>query len=254
MDENWLQNLLTKEAEQLSTNGRGGISRLAEKLAMPRETVDRWASGESVPDYRKASEILRKLGGDVERAFPSYQPPTLLTAIRELEGQYGKPAEPIRVAGRVTGGRLAISGQDDIEETTFEDLWRSSPWWGLTNKELPIVLVQVQGSSMAPHYPDGSMIALRPPSDRRQVPNGAPCVFRQGGLGGEERTFKILWETRRGEIIGWPLNYPEHKPVVFRRGEVDIEYLVLGVLNQRVETATEGADLARRAVAQKRGK
>lgn len=242
----WFRDFLQKAVKEA-----GSQRKLADRIGASGSSVNDWLTTDALPGLKHFAALMEIKNGDVKRALPTYTPPSLQVAIKETEARYGKRPEPIRFVGNVTGGRLAFSSQQEAEEINFEDLWRRSPWWSYANKEEPIVLVEVRGDSMAPDYPDGCMIALRKPSDKRIVPNGAPCVFRQGGLGSDERTFKILRETKRGEIIGWPLN-PEHDPVVFKRNEVDIEYVVLGVLNQRVGTDNApGASLARRAVAQK---
>lgn len=237
--DHWFPALLRKRANELNDhNGRGGVERLKDLTGESRSNLERWMGGANPPDLIKAESILAKLGGEMRRALPTYKAPGVADARRQLEAEYSSRGEPIRMGGPVAGGALQAGSQIVEGTVTFEELWRASPMHPYCARNEPFIVVPVTGNSMAPTYPDGSLIALGVYNGDK-LPQLAPCVFRMGSTDEDvERTFKLYCTTEDGEVLGWPLN-PEYHPVIFRRRNPVIEYVVLGVLNPRPHDVRE---------------
>lgn len=136
--------------------------------------------------------------------------------------------QPITVIGAVEAGNLSMSDPADVEDLGFDDLWRDSPWWSHTDAASPVLLLRVRGNSMSPTYPHNSWIAVRKPSDVKQLPNGAPCVMQEGT---DEATFKLLMHKEGGGVSGLPLN--QDFPLInFKKPT--ITYVALGCVQPRM--------------------
>lgn len=217
MTNNWFQEFLAAQAADMADHkGRGGISALARYLEMSRESVDRWASGISTPDVVTASKVIKKLGGDLARALPNWD--------WETDSPYDGPS--MKVMGQIQAGDVELAGDSSYTISgVSQDLWLGKHM----KTSRPVVLLEVQGDSMAPDYHEGDLIACRQPDSVKEIKDGTPCVFRVGN----GYTFKILLRSKDKRIIGHPIN-PDHKPIIFDKGdEVRIEYVILGKIEKR---------------------
>jgi hypothetical protein len=238
--DNWFQATLQDAFENQPLN----VTRYAAWLGVPRETFVTWLDGSGKPDILKAARVIEKIGGNIKRALPGWNPPDTTKLRAQLEREYADRMEPILHAGEVTGGRMSATDRSlsyPEDRLSFLDLWRESPMWPYFTKTEPAITVTIRGTSMEPTYPDGCKIALgRYNGDK--LPQGAPCIFLTGVGDDAERTFKLYRSTTDNVVIGWPLN-PEHPPIIFRR-QPTIEYVVLGLINPRPQPDVQpGSDL-----------
>lgn len=226
-DMSWFAQFLNSELEKrFPRRPHGSLKAFADLCSIGETTMGRWLNDENKPSLSDAIEVLHRLGGDISRALPDFEQPL---GINEKSSAY-QPEPSIRLVGSVSAGSLEIAEPSMVESVVFADLWRNSPWWHYTNACEPILLIQVRGDSMAPTYPNKSFIAVRRPSGVK-LPNGAPCVFRDG----DEVTFKLLMRREDGVVSGLPLNQ-DYDLVAFKSNPV-IDYVALGCIQPKMSVS-----------------
>lgn len=216
MIDTWFADLLTAKAAELSDHkGRGGITALSRLLELPRESVDRWASGQSSPDVVTAGRVIEKLGGNIVRALPTWD--------WERDSPYDGPS--MTVMGQVQAGGVEFAGESVYTVSGIsQEFWLGKRGHG----DRPVILLEVHGDSMAPDYRSGDLIACRKPGNISDISDGTPCVF----LEANHYTFKVLRRTRDKRIVGCPINQ-SHKPIVFDKLEDSrVEYVVVGKIER----------------------
>lgn len=182
--------------------------------------VHRWALGQE-PLLYKAADAFGKLGGDIRRALPDWEPDHALT----------RPAGFI--IGAVAAGTARFAAAEEPREVTVApDSFLRSPWFAYTRAPESgrrIEWVQVSGDSMEPDYPNGSLLACRPPSNPRELPDGAHVILRTAA---GDMTFKMAQFKGTGkhrQIIAIPLNR-RHDVQFFDAAEVTIDWVCLGMI------------------------
>ena len=185
----------------------------AQLIGVSYTTLRSYLDGTSEPSVDKAETILNAIGGDIERAFPEYSPPTSDDA-------------PMRAHGELSTGPVIISAHPTEVAEVLENTFMSSRDWGLTEGE--IVLLRVSDHSMAPYYRKGSLVAFRKPKDPDKILNGSDCIFTDR-LGG--KIFRRLARLSVG-LIGFSLHYdsPSNEEHMWKKDEVEISLIAIGAI------------------------
>lgn len=191
----------------------GNSTKLAEALGVSRTAVEKWMSG---TEMRAGNffGLLRYVGGDPDRALPDYQPPVRAEVpvegkVTATSGVFSSDNER-RV---VPGGLIGL-----LKDSRLDSITHGAP-----------VYIQVNGNSMAPDYPDGSMLVCKRPTSLREMPHNAPVIARVDG----DLTFKYY--QRSGNFVHlFPINSTEHTVQTFEARKVEIDYVVVArfVINE----------------------
>lgn len=186
-----------------------GVSanKLARDIGCSPSDVLRWrgAGGESRIAFKYLRKVLDHFGGSLDMAFP---------------GAF--TGETAKVAGRVSAGFIRLGDEEVREIAGHTAMFQSSRYRALTTGD--VVFLQVDGSSMEPHFPDGSLIACAKPSTS-SIPDFTPVIMRRG----EEVTFKLL-QVQDDRAFAVPLNQG-FRIQEFRLSDLSIDYIVLGMIN-----------------------
>jgi SOS-response transcriptional repressor LexA len=160
-------------------------------------------------------KVLKKTGGDLSRALPDYDEPE------------AKPPVEITIWGRVSAGPCTLASQEPETLPSQAHAWQRSRYRNLTRGQ--VIFLQVDGESMEPQFPNGSLLACAKPATR-DLPDLTPIIARIG----EECTFKLYRPTtdRKGnpEIELLPLNRT-YRTTRHNPRDITIDYIALGVLN-----------------------
>lgn len=205
----WFVPLLKKFIEKA-----GSETRAAKELGVDQKTINNLKLGITKrPRLDLAEELLKRMDGDISRALPDYEP------------DYEK--QPVTLLGRVSAGYATLAVEDPQRIPDFKNIWERSRYRCITTGE--VVMLEVQGDSMEPQFPDGCLLAIARPSG--EIPNRTPVIAL---VKGEEATFKI-WSLQKNaygqeQVMLYPLN-PTHEVQQYRRGDVIPLYIVLGEIN-----------------------
>lgn len=69
----WFRKLIESESESIGKN-HGWKSKLARRCGVSPATITDWLNHGKNPDAFTAFSVLKKLGGDIERALPGWSP------------------------------------------------------------------------------------------------------------------------------------------------------------------------------------
>lgn len=246
MSTNWFQELLQKEAKDRGFN----VTEMASFLGLVRETYDRWQSGFRKPNILQAAEVLKKLGGDINRALPNYIPPSYEQAEKETKAKYrdAVPLMEMPVAGRISAGPVDwIDSGDEDPVLATPELWRNNRYWKLSNpyrnpntgETHEVVLLKVSGDSMDPEFTHGEILAFRVPKNVPDLPDGTPCIIQERGRG---QTFKLLYRaTNNKTLTALPINR-RHRPTTFSGTSEDVEipFMFVGKLDPAKDDSRGG--------------
>jgi SOS-response transcriptional repressor LexA len=192
----------------------GNSTKLAEKLELSRTSIERWLHGGSI-GLEDLDRLLRYIGGDLTRALPDYHP--------EPE----TPPVEITIWGRVSAGPCTLATEHPETLPSQAHAWQKSRYRNLTSGQ--VIFLQVDGDSMEPQFPNGSLLACAKPNTR-ELPDLTPVIARIG----DECTFKLYRPTtdRKGtpEIELLPLNRT-YRTTRHNPRDITIDYIALGVLN-----------------------
>jgi hypothetical protein len=206
----------------------GGQRMLAEKLELGLATVSAWR-GEGLPRLDSFVKLLDYVGGDIRRALPGW----------EADAQ-GKALVEAPLLGRVAAGTARYSAEDGRTIVVSPQDFRRSRWYHCTRAPQSgraIEWIQVDGASMEPEYPDGCLLACRPPADPANLPSGAHAILRTRA---GDMTFKVVQfrgTGRNRELCAVPINRL-YEVQFFPLGEVEIDWIVLGMFLHRVNDPT----------------
>ena len=191
------------------TRAGGNLSRLAAKTQIPRSTMTGWQLGTS-PGAHHVDTLLRFVGGDFMRALPDHQDVVAVA-----------PEATLPLIGRVAAGTATFHAGDSRTLPGSPALWRTSPRWHLIQPG-SLAYIRVQGDSMSPNYPDGSILACGR-SASSALPDLTPVIAR---IGDDEHTFKLLFPSG-SEVALLPIN-PLHPVQRYPKSRVQVEYVVIG--------------------------
>lgn len=184
---------------------------LARRLGESRQNVNHWRSGR-MPEPHRQGPLLEKMGGDIRRALPGYQPP---------EGQ-----RPLTVMGTVQAGSSSTNLQHSEEHADLDFLWRKSSGWAYSTG--PVRYLRVVGDSMEPAYPANSIIAVRA-HNGMPLPHSMPVVLLDRTT--QSSMVKLYQKKLRGTravVFGVPIN-PLHEVMSWHsEDDVKIQFVVLG--------------------------
>lgn len=227
----WFANVIRDEVAKRG-GGRGALTRLAEEWKIPHSQLSRWSNG-TEPNLSSVELVLQKIGGDVRRALPDW-------------GLDQEPVQTFPLVGAVSAGTLSMADESAIVMIDVgPPTWKRSYYWSLTQGR--VVFLEVDGISMSPRYPAGSLIACRAPIDFRKIPDNAPVVIRHRTGG---HTFKTLKKVRSDLYAAEALN-SEIPTQYFGIRDFDVEYLVLGSLNVTVNSSDKTHLLMRQTKSKK---
>lgn len=168
--------------------------------------------------------IVKRLGGDLERALPSYEPRSDTIAVAEGGPDY----DDLSALGEVSAGdgRVILPERDPRPNRTLEAMARDHPSYPLGAG--PVIVLRVRGDSMSPLYPDGSRILVRAVADASAVPSGTDVILHDRR--DEVSTLKrVLIDPDRRRIVATPVN-DHYAPVWYRPREASITHVVVGGL------------------------
>lgn len=183
----------------------GDIKLWAGEIEEDPSTVSRWLSGDAEPGAEKMFRLLEKFGVDPYEAHDA-----------ELNHK------EIVVYGKVSAGTVRVAHEELLRVRGCSSVWKHSTYYQFTNGE--ITYLQVDGTSMEPEYPSGSLIACSRPCNK-SLPDLTPVVARVGN----ECTFKLFIDAGK-EIVLLPINLREHERQRRQKDEVAIDYVVLGLI------------------------
>lgn len=201
--------------------------RVADALGISEGSISKYDKEGSIPNARTAIRLLELMGGDISRAFPDYEPP--------VNGE-------IEIAGTVTATADTFS-VDDAKRSIpggIVGYLQSSRLYGATHGK--IVFLGVNGNSMEPEYPNGSLLICRQPASPAQLPDNTPVIARING----ESTFKLLQRIDEKTMLLVPLNVREHRVQSYPAKEVQIDLVVIGRVIPNEFTGIAKAKVARR--------
>jgi len=234
-------------------------AQLAEFLTVDPAYISRWLKGSS-PRLDQMRSVLTQLGWKIERARPDYDPfadaierakadtggkvtekgvkySTMDDVKKLLEGaqQVHKKSSyaPVPVIGRLNADAAAAKTDDKKNPDTHEILAPLFPCPTYTGEEL--FILTVEGDALAPAYPAGSLLFVRPVQNISDIPEGAIVFFASGEKGPNlhiRRLFRIE-ETkvkRVDRLIGAPLT-PAQEYMYFKPREANIPYALVGCVN-----------------------
>jgi SOS-response transcriptional repressor LexA len=203
----WFAEFLNREySRRFPGKEHGSLKRFAHLCGYEPTSVGRWLDAISDPGSDTVADVVKKLGGDIGRALPDYTPEAL---------------QPVVVWGRVSAGTVRWADQDGVAHDTLLDVFEHHPFRRYTEGQ--IIYLSVDGNSMEPDYPDGSLIACARAASSN-LPDMTPVVARAKH---HEATFKLYLDAGE-EVVLLPLNYREHRPQRYRKHVVIIDYIVLG--------------------------
>ena len=191
-----------------------GVRGLAKQLGTSHSTVSGWTSG-SCPSARLFEDMLKYLGGDIERALPDYDPET---------------APSMQVLGRVAAGGEAVVYEDLELVHPQKDVWEHSSAAPLGFG--PVQYMRVEGESMEPDYPRGCLIAVRRSTLKPwNVPHLSPVILVPKSAH-DSATFKLVQVKRDAndkptQVLGVPINR-SYDVLFWGPEEVGISHVVLG--------------------------
>ena len=215
----------------------GAKARFAKIHGLDTGNLTRWLNGQP-PSWEAGVGLIQACGGHWEKALPDWEP--------DLEVSGASAVAIGRVAA--SSARFALAEESVVSMDVQRFL--GSTWASYTRAPASgrrVELVQVAGDSMEPVYPDGCFVAVRPPRDPRELPQGVHGIVRVVGTG--EMTFKVLqFDKERKVVLGVPLNR-SHEVGVWRMDEVEVDWVVLGWMAARVNEQrrlllSDGASLA----------
>lgn len=219
----WFRALIMRELERVG----GSQNRLSEHLAVHPSLVSRWVLGGS-PRAEALPELLRRMGGDIRRAFPGWKPEAAAGPGAVPEGEAGS----FPIVGVVNGRDDHAAAADAVREpeVAYGSVWRhlSPEAWQLTAG--PVVGLRVEGTAMEPDYPSGCVVVCRVPQDPAMLADGMDCVFEGPGARWAFRRLQRAANGARGVVLGIPLNLREHQPLTWTPMQVKIAYVVLGTM------------------------
>lgn len=209
--------------EELLRRHGGDEAVVADILHVSRRSVNGYRKPDApTPGIDTADRLLAALGGDFKRAMPGWQPDAALLK---------KHAAPVRVYGEVSAGGADLREQAVEEDGCIERTLKHSPYYSLTGGEL--IWLRVSGSSMAPTYPAGSLLACRRPNKpKTELPHGTPVILlAEGG----ETTFKLFqYHPKKRQVSGVPINQA-YDVQFWPADAVEVQLVVLGCLAPHVD-------------------
>lgn len=218
----------------------GTQTSLAEALGVQLSTVNTWVRRRRWPNgvtLCEIADLVAEKGGVLPGWWAAGKNPLVEGAgvAKECGRGYGRKnrgggvVPGLRFIGRVQAGKLTTP-REAWEMVEHERMWRDSLTWQWSEGE--VHLAEVDGDSMAPLFPAGSVIACRRPGCAAvDLPDRTPVVATVGA----EATVK-LWhlEGRRddagAEVALLPLNIMGHDVVRAKLGEIRVDFVVLGVV------------------------
>lgn len=197
--------------EALRKSGNS-ISTLSEAIGVSRTAIVNWQDG-GIPRVDAYAKLLKYIGGDLEKAQPSYEP---------------AERDTLTVLGDIAAGTVMLMEEKVETVPGLRSIWKESRYASKVQGE--IRYCRVSGDSMEPGVPDGSYLAIGRPATG-QIDDFTPVIARIG----EDATFK-LWQKYtdiRGNTLVYlfPINYHNHNIQSYDPDDVLIEFIVLGVLN-----------------------
>lgn len=237
-------------------------TQLAQFLGESPVNVNRW-SNYTIPHPEKMEEILNKLGGDIERAFPTWDPAQDEAAQKKLarlakhlpNTELGK-LSPRGVNTKRTEGTpnlnldIPLSGSIDAGTGTMTilreaaagapgmaHLFSKHPNNKFCDTSSTPFCLEIEGESMEPKFSPGDWIVVR-----AIAPNLHPAQLPARFLGGlvlpdtDQATFKYIELIRQDghvlQIIGHALN-KEFPTLTFKPddAQVKIAYIFIGAFN-----------------------
>lgn len=204
---NWFKDLLLAE---LKRRGERSHSELAAQLGVTHSTINKWVAGVPNPKLSNVEALLKIVGGDINRALPGYNVDQGILELEEI--------------GSCSAGEVQFTVEERKKIQVGRDLFSRSVFYYMTDGNFR--LVRIDGDSMEPDMPDGSHVVVSAPIVQT-IPSRTPVIFRDKMT--DEMTLK-LYEEKKGMIMGLPLN-PENETHLWKKSEVTVDYVVLGVIN-----------------------
>lgn len=240
-------------------------AQLAEFLKVDPAYVSRWLKGSS-PRIHQMREVLSKLGWEIDRARPDYDP--FADAINRVEtdqepegskkkvgekaGTYQKKSipevkklledaaeahrivntAPVPLVGRVTAADASVTVSKD-PEATFDTVGTMFP--EVNFAENAVSFLKVDGGELEPLYRSGDILAVRRVLQPSLVPDGTIIVFesgKKGAAGFMRRLIRVADRSvsRVERLIGIPL-VPRQEYLFFKPREVRLQFVVVGVIS-----------------------
>lgn len=204
----WFAEIIDRELEK-----RGSMVALAKAWGMDRNSLENWRTKSSFPRLDHVEKVLAMVGGDIRRALPDFVPVVM-------------NEELLSVFGKISAGVVQPAIQESAKMETTDSIWKKSRFRSLTTGK-PILL-EVQGHSMEPEFPDGSFVVCAKPATNK-LPEYTPVIARIQ----DEATLKIYHKTKdaRGnaEVELIPIN-PSFKTLRYIPEEVSVDYIALGTI------------------------
>lgn len=259
------KNFFSEALREAMTQRHFNQAQLAEFLKVDPAYVSRWLKGSS-PRIQQMREVLSKLGWELERARPDYDP--FADAIIRVEtdtdpeGSKRKVAEkgatyqkksipevkklledaaeahrivntaPVPLVGTVTAAGGSVEVAKDAT-TLFDTVGTMFPETNFSENTL--AFLKVQGSELEPMYHDGDILAVRRVLQPALVPDGTIIVFEGGKKGSAGHLRRLIRVADRSvsrveRLIGIPL-VPRQEYLFFKPREVRLLYVVVGVIS-----------------------
>lgn len=208
---------LSQRIRQARTQKNFDQAKLAAKLDVATRTIQRWESGEQVPDSNYLMKIAKVTGvtphwlltgeGDI------YPKPSEAKVLPLTTSRYKKvDLVTLPLLSSVPGGAPSLMFHPDYVEKyiTVDDV-----------NDLKAFALEVKGNSMAPRIEDGDIIVVSPKMDAR---SGDICVVR---VNDEDTVKRIRIEEQFLHLI--PLN-PEYEPMAVKKRDVAFVWRVVKVI------------------------
>ncbi len=262
------KNFFSQALRDAMTERHFNQAQLADFLKVDPAYVSRWLKGSS-PRIHQMRDVLSRLGWNLDRARPDYDPfadaITRVESDKEPTGSRKKVAEkagaysrkdaeevkkllegaaethrivntaPVPLVGSVATQSAVVSvGKEataiyDTVGTMFPEV---------NYAENALSFIRVEGKDLEPLYRNGDLLAVRRVLQPAKVPDGAVIVFDSGKRGSTSSSLRRLIRvadrsvSRVERLIGIPL-VENHNYLFYKPREVKLAYVVVGVLSVR---------------------